>query len=70
MSGEIMVLVILGGVARLYGPILGAVFYIILEQTLGGVSENWQFWLGLIIILEVLYARAGIMSLFLKDSKS
>jgi branched-chain amino acid transport system permease protein len=70
MSGEIMVLVILGGVARLYGPILGAVFYIILEQTLGGISENWQFWLGLIIILEVLYARAGIMSLFLKDSKS
>ena len=38
-----MVLVILGGVARLYGPILGAVFYIILEQTLGGISENWNF---------------------------
>ena len=70
MSGEIMVLVILGGVARLYGPILGAVFYIILEHALGGVSENWQFWLGLIIILEVLLARSGVMSFFLKESES
>ena len=70
MSGEIMVLVILGGVARLYGPILGAVFYIILEQTLGGISDNWQFWLGFIIILEVLFARAGLMSFFLKENKS
>ncbi len=70
MSGEIMVLVILGGVARLYGPILGAVFYIILEQTLGGISENWQFWLGFIIILEVLFARAGLMSFFLKENRS
>ena len=66
MSGEIMVLVILGGVAKLYGPILGAIFYIILEQTLGGISENWQFWLGFIIILEVLFAKAGIMSFLLK----
>ena len=69
MSGEIMVLVILGGVARLYGPILGAVFYIILEQTLGGISENWQFWLGFIIILEVLFARAGLMSFLLKENR-
>ena len=68
MSGEIMVLVILGGVAKLYGPILGAIFYIILEQTLGGISENWQFWLGFIIILEVLFAKAGIMSFLLKRS--
>ena len=47
-----------------------SVFYIILEQTLGGISENWQFWLGFIIILEVLFARAGLMSFFLKENKS
>ena len=67
MSGEIMILVILGGMFRLYGPILGAFFYIILEQFLGGITENWQFWLGFIILLEVLYAKAGIMSFLIKD---
>ena len=63
-SGEIMVFVILGGIARLYGPLLGASFFIILEQTLGLYTENWQFWLGLILILEILFARSGIMGLF------
>ena len=67
MSGEIMILVILGGMFRLYGPILGAFFYIILEQFLGGITENWQFWLGFIILLEVLYAKAGIMSFLIRD---
>ncbi|MDB9869490.1 branched-chain amino acid ABC transporter permease [Alphaproteobacteria bacterium] len=63
-SGEIMVFVILGGIARLYGPLLGAAFFIILEQTLGLYIENWQFWLGLILILEIIFARSGIMGLF------
>ena len=67
MSGEIMILVILGGMFRLYGPILGAFFYITLEQFLGGITENWQFWLGFIILLEVLYAKAGIMSFLIRD---
>ena len=69
MSGEIMVFVILGGIARLYGPLVGAAFFIVLEQTLGGYTENWQFWLGLILILEILYVRTGILSLFEKKLK-
>lgn len=68
-SGEIMVFVILGGIARLYGPLLGAAFFIILEQTLGLYTENWQFWLGLILILEIIFARSGIMGLFDKKNK-
>ena len=35
-----------------------------LEQTLGAYTENWQFWLGLILILEILYVRSGILGLF------
>lgn len=66
-SGEIMVFVILGGVARLYGPLVGAALFIILEQTLGGFTEHWQFWLGLILILVVLFARGGIIGLLTKE---
>ena len=68
-SGEIMVFVILGGMARLYGPLVGAAFFIALEQTLGSYTENWQFWLGLILILVILYARSGILGLFDKKIK-
>ena len=64
MSGEIMVFVILGGIARLYGPLVGAAFFIVLEQTLGSYTENWQFWLGLILILEILYGLLMANMLF------
>ena len=64
-----MIFVIIGGMARLYGPIVGAAFFIILEQTLGTYTENWQFWLGLILILEILYVRSGILGLFDKKKK-
>ncbi len=60
-SGEIMIFVILGGVARLWGPIAGAALYVFLEQVLGSMTEHWQFWVGLLLIAVVLHARGGIM---------
>lgn len=62
-SGEIMVLVILGGVARLFGPVVGAGLFILLEHVLGGMSEFWHVWLGLVLLGVVLFARGGIIGL-------
>ncbi|MGI9350405.1 MAG: branched-chain amino acid ABC transporter permease [Rhizobiaceae bacterium] len=61
LSGEIMVFVILGGVARLCGPIVGAAVFIMLEHFLGGLSEFWHIYLGLLLLLVVLFARGGIV---------
>lgn len=66
-SGEIMIFVILGGVARLYGPLVGAALFIILEQFLGGLTENWQFWLGILLLIVVLYARGGVIGLLARS---
>ena len=63
MSGEIMVFIILGGVARLYGPVAGAALFITLEHMLGGLSEFWMIWLGLLLLLVVLFARGGVIGL-------
>lgn len=60
-SGEIMVFVILGGVGRLFGPVAGAALYILLEHTLGGLSEFWHVYLGLLLLLVVLFARGGLI---------
>ena len=59
-SGEIMVFVILGGVGRVFGPVAGAVLFIILEHTLGGLSEFWHIYLGAILLGVVLFARGGL----------
>lgn len=60
-SGEIMVFVILGGVGRLFGPVAGAGLFILLEHQLGGVSEYWQVFLGLLLLAVVLFARGGLV---------
>ena len=63
MSGEIMVFVILGGVARLAGPVAGAAVFIALEYLLGPVSDHWQALLGLLLLVIVLFAPGGLMGL-------
>lgn len=61
MSGELIVLIILGGTARVCGPVAGAVAFVLIEYLLGGVTERWQFFLGLILLGVVLFARGGIV---------
>lgn len=63
MSGEMIVLIILGGVGRLAGPVAGAIVYVLLEYALGGVTERWQFFLGLVLLVVVLFARGGLVGL-------
>lgn len=62
-SGEIMVFIILGGVGRLFGPVVGAALFILLEHILGGLSEFWHIYLGAILLLVVLFARGGLIEL-------
>jgi branched-chain amino acid transport system permease protein len=62
-SGEIMVMVILGGVGTLLGPVVGAAALVGMEYVLGGITENWQFFLGPILLAVVLWAPGGIMGL-------
>jgi hypothetical protein len=43
VSGELIVLIILGGVARPFGPVAGAIAFVLIEYLLGGLTERWQF---------------------------
>ncbi len=61
MSGELIVLVILGGTGRLFGPVAGAMLFVMIEFVLGGITEQWQFFLGLILLGVVLFARGGLV---------
>jgi branched-chain amino acid transport system permease protein len=60
-SGELMVIVILGGVGRLAGPVAGAIVLVALEHLLGGVSDYWQFWFGALLLAVVVFARGGVV---------
>ncbi len=59
-SGELMVMVVLGGVGTLSGPWLGAAALVALEAILAAWSENWQIFLGLVLLVVVLLTRGGL----------
>jgi branched-chain amino acid transport system permease protein len=62
-SGEILVMVLLGGMGTLYGPVFGAPAFILLEEILAGYTEHWMVFLGPILVLVVLFARGGLYPL-------
>jgi branched-chain amino acid transport system permease protein len=62
-SGEIMFMVILGGMGTLIGPVIGAVTLLLLEDVLSALTAHWQIVLGPILILIVLFARRGLVGL-------
>ena len=59
-SGDLIVMVVLGGMASSFGPLIGAVALLVLEETLSGITEYWQIILGPLFLLVVLFARGGI----------
>ena len=59
-SGDLIIMVVLGGMGSTFGPLFGAVALLVLEEVLSGITEYWQIILGPLLLLVVLFARGGI----------
>ncbi|QEW23157.1 leucine/isoleucine/valine transporter permease subunit (plasmid) [Paracoccaceae bacterium] len=62
-SGELIVMVVLGGVGTLAGPIAGAAAALLLEEWLGDLTEHWKLYFGIFLVLMVLFSPRGITGL-------
>jgi branched-chain amino acid transport system permease protein len=61
-SAELLLILVLGGTGSLYGAMIGAMVFMTVHHLLSGMNpQYWQFWLGLLLIFVVLFARDGIM---------
>ena len=63
LSGEFIVFIIIGGVGRLFGPVIGALVFVGLEHFLGGISDYWHIYLGVILLVIVLFSKTGVIGL-------
>ena len=61
LSGELIVIILLGGTGRLFGPVAGAALLVGFEVVFGGMTEHWQLLLGIVLLLVVLFARGGLI---------
>ncbi len=59
-SGDLLIMVILGGVGSLHGAILGAAAVVLTEEALGRFTEHWPLIYGPLLILAVLFLRGGL----------
>ncbi|HYW60606.1 MAG TPA: branched-chain amino acid ABC transporter permease [Xanthobacteraceae bacterium] len=62
-SGELIVMVLLGGLGSLDGAIIGAAAYLLSEEWLSGFTEHWKVMFGPALVLVVLFARGGLIGL-------
>ena len=63
LSGELIVLIVIGGTGRLMGPVIGACVFVALEHLLGGLTQFWHIYLGAILLCIVLFSRGGLIGL-------
>ncbi len=62
-SGELVMMAFLGGRGYLYGPLLGAALFRILEEVISSYTDSWMLFLGLLFILSVLFFPGGVSGL-------
>ena len=61
LSGSFVVICVLGGMRSFWGPFLGAVIYIVAQDYLSSVTQNWMTYIGLIFVLSVLFFPQGLL---------
>lgn len=62
-SGELVVMVVMGGLAIVWGPVVGAAAFLVLELVLSSFTISWQLPFGLLIIVMIVFLRGGLADL-------
>lgn len=64
LSGDFVIIAVLGGMRSFWGPLVGAAIYLVAQDYLSSITNNWMSFIGLMFILAVLLFPTGILGLF------
>lgn len=59
-SGEIMIMVLVGGMGTLFGPLFGAAAYLLFEEIISDITQHWMIIFGPVLVVLVLFAKKGL----------
>jgi branched-chain amino acid transport system ATP-binding protein len=68
-SGELLAIVVIGGMRSMLGPALGALFFVLFRELFSIWTPNWLLWFGLIFVAFVLYSPGGLVGIWGKLSR-
>jgi ABC-type branched-subunit amino acid transport system ATPase component/ABC-type branched-subunit amino acid transport system permease subunit len=60
-SGELLAMVVIGGMRSFLGPALGALFFVIFRDYLSSATENWLLWFGLLFVAFIVFSPTGLV---------
>jgi branched-chain amino acid transport system permease protein len=61
-SAELLIMLIIGGTATMYGGFVGAAVFMLVQDRLSNINpQYWNFWLGLLLVVMTLYLRGGLL---------
>jgi branched-chain amino acid transport system permease protein len=70
-SAELLVMLVLGGTGRLYGGLIGAAVFLLMQDYLSGLNPvYWQFWIGALLVAVVMFARGRVCGLLMKRRRA
>ena len=61
LSGQALMMVIIGGIGTLIGPVLGAMVFILVQEVLSSYTEQWMLFTGAIFVLMVIFLPGGLV---------
>ncbi len=70
MSGNIVMITVMGGMRAFWGPLVGAVLFVMLQDYVSSMTTNWMFFVGLTFVCVVLFFPRGLMGMFQKGARS
>lgn len=68
MSGNIVMITVMGGMRTFWGPLVGAVLFVMLQDYVSSMTTNWMFFVGITFVLVVLVFPRGLMGMLQKRS--
>ena len=63
LSGEIVIMTVMGGMRAFWGPLLGAAVFVVLQDYISSMTVNWMSYIGLIFVLVVLFFPRGLLGM-------
>jgi branched-chain amino acid transport system permease protein len=68
MSGNIVMITVMGGMRTFWGPLVGAVLFVMLQDYVSSMTTNWMFFVGVVFVSVVLFFPRGLMGMLQKKS--
>lgn len=69
LSGDFVIMIVLGGMRNFWGPFLGVVIYVVAQDYLSSVTDNWMTFIGMLFVIIVLAFPKGILGLLARRGK-